>query len=249
MTFSLDEYSFIQDAKGRKLYYVLRLAKNPESARTLFILHGHQHNAKASGFTDENWNVVCPIDNFGYEQCGAWWLGEDNDFFVKELMLKLIYLVQEVTGSNRLYFWGSSMGGYGAILYGLLTGAEAVFAHIPQIKLRNTKYTDGLPRKFFEKVINDNDFPHWTDLTSLLSITPKSKHPLFFITQTRFDYNRYLEDHTFSFIDTCQKLGSNYFLEIVPKKGHVLYRNIYQSVPFFDMYETEIKEWLEDRQK
>ena len=189
MTFPLDEYSFLQDEQGRKLYYVLRLAKDPKNARTLFILHGHQHNAKASSFGDENWNVVCPIDNFGYEQCGSWWLGEDNDFFVKELMLKLIQSVQEITGSNRLYFWGSSMGGYGAILYGLLTGAEAVFAHIPQIKLRNTKYTDGLPRKFFAKVINDEAFPHWTDLTSLLSITPKSKHPLFFITQTRFDYN------------------------------------------------------------
>ncbi|HDL5661931.1 TPA: hypothetical protein PXE23_002596, partial [Mannheimia haemolytica] len=166
MSFPLDEYSFIQDEQGRKLYYVLRLAKNPKEARTLFILHGHQHNARASSFSDENWNVVCPIDNFGYEQCGSWWLGENNDFFVKALMLRLINNIKEITGSHRLYFWGSSMGGYGSILYGLLTGAEAIFAHIPQIKLRNTKYTDGLPRKFFEKVINDENFPHWTDLTS-----------------------------------------------------------------------------------
>lgn len=139
MTFPLDEYSFIQDEQGRKLYYVIRLAKDPKNARTLFILHGHQHNAKASSFTDENWNVVCPIDNFGYEQCGSWWLGENNDFFVKELMLRLIEKVKEITGGHRLYFWGSSMGGYGAILYGLLTGAEAIFAHIPQTKLIGKK--------------------------------------------------------------------------------------------------------------
>lgn len=249
MSFPLDEYSFIQDEQGRKLYYVLRLAKNPKEARTLFILHEHQHNARASSFSDENWNVVCPIDNFGYEQCGSWWLGENNDFFVKALMLRLINNIKEITGSHRLYFWGSSMGGYGSILYGLLTGAEAIFAHIPQIKLRNTKYTDGLPRKFFEKVINDENFPHWTDLTSLLLITPKKKHPLFFITQTRFDYNRYLEDHTFEFINACQKLGSNYFLEIAPKKGHILYRNVYQSVSFFDSYSSDIQEWLKDRQQ
>ncbi|HEB5611596.1 TPA: hypothetical protein RZD95_002604, partial [Mannheimia haemolytica] len=107
MSFPLDEYSFIQDEQGRKLYYVLRLAKNPKEARTLFILHGHQHNARASSFSDENWNVVCPIDNFGYEQCGSWWLGENNDFFVKALMLRLINNIKEITGSHRLYFWGS----------------------------------------------------------------------------------------------------------------------------------------------
>lgn len=115
--------------------------------------------------------------------------------------------------------------------------------------MRNTKYTDGLPRKFFANVINDEDFSTLDGFNIAALYYTKSKHPLFFITQTRFDYNRYLEDHTFTFIDACQKLGSNYFLEIAPKKGHILYRNIYQSVPFFDTYEAEIKEWLEDRLK
>lgn len=74
-------------------------------------------NAKASSFTDENWNVVCPIDNFGYEQCGSWWLGENNDFFIKELMLRLIEKVKEITGGHRLYFWGSTINGGMALFY------------------------------------------------------------------------------------------------------------------------------------
>lgn len=245
--FPLEEYSFISDDKGRKLYYVIRLAKNPQKSRTVFVLHGHQHNARASGFRDEEWNIVCPIDNFGVENCGSWWLGENNDFFTKDLMLCLIKKVKDITGSNRLYFWGSSMGGYGAILYGLLTGAEAVFAHLPQTKLRGTKYTDGSIRKFLEKVINDSNYPHWIDLCSLLSITSRKQYPLFFITQTRFDYNNYLEEHIFPFINTCQKLGANYFLEIAPKKGHILYRNVFESIKFFDLYKDDIDAWINER--
>ncbi len=241
-------YPFIEDTQGRKLYYVLRLAEDPKNSRTVFILHGQGFGHIPSSFKDSNWNVVCPLDNFGYKNGGTWFLGENGDFFVKDLMLQLIEYIKKETCSSRLYFWGSSMGGYAAILYGLLCGAEAVFANVPQIKLRNTQYTDDdiLINNCLRNVLSE-DFPHWIDLTSLLENTDKGNYPVFFITQTRFHPYNYLKEHIYYFINKCDEKEASYFLEIVPKSGHIMYRNVAESIKLFDDYKEDIENWIEHR--
>lgn len=241
-------YDFIEDKEGRKLYYVLRLAENPEQARTVFILHGQGFSKIPSSFKDANWNVICPLDQFGVDNGGTWFLGEDSNFFIKELMLQLIEDVKRITKSDRLYFWGSSMGGYAAIFYGLLCGAEAILANVPQIKLRYTEYTDDNPymRKCLHKVLGE-DFPFWIDLTALLESTNKDKYPLFFITQTRFHQYNYLKEHIYYFIHKCEELGVNYFLEIVPKRGHLMYKSVAESMRYFDDYSDDIEGWVKER--
>ncbi|WP_373780373.1 alpha/beta hydrolase family protein [Glaesserella sp.] len=241
-------YPFIEDKKGRKLHYVLRFAENTKNARTLFILHGLGFSDIPSSFKDPNWNVVCPLDNFGYKNEGSWFLGENGDFFVKDLMLQLIEYIKKETCCDRLYFWGSSMGGYAAILYGLLCGAEAVFANVPQIKLRNTQYTDdNISINNYLNFVLDRDFPHWIDLTSLLESTDKGNYPIFFITQTRFHPYNYLKEHIYYFINKCNEMEANYFLEIVPKVGHLMYRNVAESIKLLDEYQEDIENWLEKR--
>lgn len=241
-------YPFIEDEQGRKLHYAIRLAENPKISRTVFILHGQGFASTPSSFKDPKWNVVCPLDNFGYKNGGSWFLGEGNDFFVKDLMLRLIEQIKKETGNNQLYFWGSSMGGYAAILYGLLCGAEAIFANVPQIKLRNTQYTDDdIHMNNCLTTVLSKDFPHWIDLSSLLESSDKSNYPIFFITQTRFHPYNYLKEHIYYFIDKCDEVGANYFLEIVPKTGHLMYRNVAESIKFFDIYKDDIGDWIEQR--
>lgn len=238
-----NELSFIEDSKGRRLYYDLRLADEPEVARTVFILHGHASNKFPSRFKDNSWNIVCPLDRFGYEKNGSWWLGESGDFFVKNLMEELVRKVSKETGSDRLYFWGSSMGGYGAILYGLLFGAEAIYANVPQIRLKNSLFTDkGLMRRCTEYILGE-EYPSWVDLTSLLASTPKSQYPVFFICQTRFHAANYLKEHIYYFTDICEMYGANYSLNIIPKNGHVLYKGVAQSIQCFDEFEKDILSW------
>ncbi|MCF7530044.1 hypothetical protein ACOR62_07085 [Neisseria lisongii] len=244
------DYPFIEDSQGRKLHYVLRLATDPANARTVFILHGQGFSMTPSGFKDSDWNVVCPLDRYGFDNAGSWFLGEKGDFFVKELMLSLINHIKRTTNSHRLYFWGSSMGGYAAILFGLLCGAEAVFANVPQIKLKNTEYTDDnlTIRKCMDAILS-KDFPHWLDLTSLLCNTEKNKYPVFFITQTRFHAFNYLKEHIYYFIQKCDELEANYFLEIVPKTGHLMYRSVSDSIKYFDLYSEDIGNWVDKRKE
>jgi hypothetical protein len=44
----------------------------------LLVLHGQTHNAAPARFRSENWNVLCPLDNFGYEILSSWFLGEQG---------------------------------------------------------------------------------------------------------------------------------------------------------------------------
>lgn len=161
------EYSILHDSFGRSLPYLIKYAKQPTAnTRTLFIFHGRDI-ASYSKFYDENWNIVCPLDHYGLDKKGSWFLGEHGDFFIKDLVIELIELVKSKTGSNRLYFWGSSMGGYAAILYGILFSAEAVYANVPFIKLTDCQIDLSEFRKPLDFVFGNNPLPEHRYLLDL----------------------------------------------------------------------------------
>ena len=128
--------------------FLFRPANDIRVARTLIILHGHGANKSYSKFHDSNWNVIIPLDEYGTDNLGSWWLGENGDFKTFHLLQNLIKILNNYFKFSSLYFWGSSMGGYGAIVHGFLLKAFAIYAHIPQIKLSDTEYTDGINLKF-----------------------------------------------------------------------------------------------------
>ena len=229
-----DELSFIVDVYGRKMHYRYTPALNESESPILVILHGHTHAVTPSKFKDPNWNIIAPIDNFGVNSSGSWWLGENGDFFVKDLLHDLIHLIQKTSQSSKgLYFWGSSMGGFGALLHGALLGAAAVYANIPQIKLLNTTYSNKGMNKFFEHIFKKNTSGEdelYNDVTNFLNSTAPSKNPLFFIAQARFDYENYLEDHSLYFFNKCLENDINIHYEIFPTKGHKVILPIHEAV-------------------
>jgi hypothetical protein len=230
-----------RDENGHELPYVIRLAAEPQAARTLVVLHGHGGNKQAAKFTDAGWNVLCPLDRWGDQGYGSWWLGERGDFFVARLLHGLVRGVRQALEADKgLYLWGSSMGGYGAILHGILLRAHAVFAHIPQIRLRGTDYTDGPNRRFYDAVIGDLDSHPYIDLARFVTARAKSGLPMFFISQNRFDYPNYLEQHCMHFINACQRAKAAYGLRIDPIEGHTLRHRIADTVKLFDEFQPQI---------
>lgn len=51
---------------------------SPEKAPTLVILHGHGNYPPARAVYSD-WNVFNPLDNYGVDGYGSWWLGEGGD--------------------------------------------------------------------------------------------------------------------------------------------------------------------------
>ena len=222
------------EKNNKKMYYKFTASKHKD-APLLVIFHGHTFNSKPSKYKNESYHVLCPIDNFGVGNCGSWWLGENGNFFVKELLHQLILSIKQKYNITKMVFWGSSMGGYGAILHGILLKADAVFANIPQIKLLGSAYSNNGMVKYFQPIFDEN-ISVYNDLTNLLDKKNPENNPLFFLIQSRFDCEGYLEEQGGYFFETCLKNNINISFEVVPLKGHKLFYSINESIKKIERY-------------
>jgi hypothetical protein len=219
---------FIEDKQNRKMYYRFTPAKNPKNAPILVILHGHG-STRASKFRDPMWNVLAPIDHYGKDSLGSWWLGENEDFFVKELLHQLISKIKEDTGTKEgLYFWGSSMGGFGALLHGILLHAHAIYANVPQIKLLGTTYSKSKMDEYFKFVIQGEEHKY-NDITNFLDHNLKDRIT-FYIAQSKYDYQDYLKEHALYFYDKCKQYNIECNIEIFNTNEHKLLLPVHEAV-------------------
>lgn len=223
---------------SREISYTFRPAEKP-AAPLLLILHGHSKKPAASRYRNPAYNILCPIDNFGYEGWGSWYLGEHGDHFWLEAISKLIELHQD---SPDLFFCGSSMGGYGAILHGVLNEAKAVYANIPQTLLLGSSYSDGGMKKFFEPIFAPNEPSRFNNLTEILTPgLPTS----FILSGIRWDKPRYIEEQTLPFIQRLCELKINFQSEIHFGEGHQLTYTVAESIDLFSKYAAEIDSFYE----
>ena len=81
---------YIEDDSNRKLYYHFTPADIASNFVPLVVILHEEGRAEVTNFEHKMWNVLTPIDNFGYENRGSCWLGEKGDFFVKDLLQKLM---------------------------------------------------------------------------------------------------------------------------------------------------------------
>jgi pimeloyl-ACP methyl ester carboxylesterase len=131
----------------------------PSESPTMMLLHGHG-STNPSRFRDPKWNAIAPVDNFGVEGLGSWWIGESGDISTIKLLDEVIRKVCEMMNCNeinKLFIYGSSMGGFGALLHGHRYKATAVYANVPQIQLLGTTYSDGGMKQFFSGVIAEGN--------------------------------------------------------------------------------------------
>ena len=87
MRYSWRDYDHISSIihDGREMEYRFVPSKScPESAPTFIILHGHGNYPPARAVYPD-WNVFNPLDNFGFNGLGSWWLGENGIKFTIEL--------------------------------------------------------------------------------------------------------------------------------------------------------------------
>lgn len=208
----------------------------PTKSPTMMLLHGHG-STNPSRFRDPKWNAIAPVDFFGVEGLGSWWIGENGDCSTIELLdevMKKTCEMMNCTEINNLFIYGSSMGGFGALLHGHRYNAVAVYANVPQIQLLGTTYSDGGMKKFFSGVISmENN--QYNDLATLLDDSDL-QHPLYFMCENRFGYRNYRKEHINRFLEVLERQELNYHLEIIPTKGHNKNRGINEVKTMFEQY-------------
>lgn len=216
-----EDLLYIEDADNRKLFYRFTPAAFISNFTPLIVVLDSEEKAEASHFEYKMWNVLTPLDNFGYEKRGSCWLGEKGDFFVKDLLQKLIkQIAEEYECEDHIYLYGNSMGGYGAILHGILCKANAVYAHVPHIRLLDTNDTDSVMKRFYTSIF-DETVSKENDLSNFLN--PRDSFPIFYLCDNRDSVQstdvRSLEDETAYFVDACKKHDIKVHLDFCPKSG------------------------------
>lgn len=224
---------------ARRLRYRFSPAAQPEKSPLLILFHGW--SGQPYDFSHPDWNVLAPWDCFGVGRNGCWWLGEQGDYFMLGLLDNMVEtVIREYKLPRQIYCWGTSMGGFGALLHGLRWKVKAICANVPQVRIlhsdyhqQNTSLVDGVFGP-------DRESP-LADVTNLLDVKNPANNPLIFLVQSRFDmYERYTGEQCFHLVDALNRHGVNYFLTIAPVKGHMILAPPEQALRLFTQYASVI---------
>ena len=226
----------IENKYRQKINYKLNLSENPIGCPLLVVLHGH--GSEATSFQYDGWNILAPYDNFAYNNKGSWWLGENGDFFVKDLLQQLIKnIAKQYQCQENIYFYGSSMGGYGAILHGILCEARAVYANVPQIQFGSSQYFKVF-YKNKEAIFGINNTSKEENLLNYLNKT--DDFPMFFLCENMIEIKKhligYLGENTLRFASECYKNQIKLHLELLPYEGHMKNIGLKEVIKKFEKF-------------
>ena len=230
----------VRDAHGHRLEYIVRPAGHPAAARTIVVFHGAGHNRQASKLVSPDWNVVVPLDRTSESGQGSDWVGRADDPFLVDLVVRAIADARaEFGGDQGLYTWGSSIGGFAAILYGILCQAVAVRALSCTIRL------SGVPYRSKYRQIHLGAGPGvpagpFDDLVALVQAGVPWRLPFFSIVEPRYDGWRFLEEHGLDFSAACSSRGVGFHLEVLPRVGHHNNESSFRALQYFNEHDPFI---------
>lgn len=128
---------YIPMAENRyeRLHYLLQTNRRSDTLVVCFSGFGNGGAAKynyINTLKSVNANKLFILDNFGYNHQGSYYLGEQGDFFLPNMVISLIKKVQKERKINHVVMVGSSKGGSAALFYSIKMEAEACIIGAPQ---------------------------------------------------------------------------------------------------------------------
>ncbi|WP_297440603.1 hypothetical protein [Sulfurimonas sp.] len=109
---------YIENASNQKLFYHFTPASIVSNFVPLIVILHNDDISEIVNFEYKMWNILTPLRNLD---------DKENSFFEEDLLQKLITdIAQEYECEDHIYLYGSSIGGYEAILQGIKCQANAV---------------------------------------------------------------------------------------------------------------------------
>lgn len=154
------------------------------------------------------------LDRFGDQKRGTYYLANDGDFTLQSIVQELINDIKIQVRTHHLICVGSSKGGYAALYYGHLMGAECVIAGAPQYYLGNYLSDQPLKKPILEGVMG-NSSPESIDflnhlLPDLIAQTPALKMIYLHYSDQEHTYHEHIQA----------------LIEILTQKGQTLDLNV-----------------------
>ena len=257
----------IELPSGREMPFEVKLAAdNPREKPILLLFHGWEAGGKLILETArrrlKDWNQVRPMDRYGYVRNGCWWLGENHEFFHLDLIEQLLQHLRDDLGmTGDLYAFGSSMGGFGALLHGLRHKFKAISLNVPQVRILGTEYLtrrkeargmlsaiwdESVIQYSWDEVVdicrdNPESDLRYSDATCFLDVDNPSDNPLIFISYLRFENKQYFAEQGMYLLDRLVQAGCNFELFVEPYRGHYRVRNHSHAIKLFEEYRDVIE--------
>lgn len=139
---ALKENNYISD--GYKIKYILE--KN-DSDSLIIVFSGFTRIGLKARYNynrtlkNVKANKIFILDDFGNDNRGAYYLGKNMDFKIKDAVFNLINKIKEDLNIKKSIFIGSSKGGYASLYFGLQEKDSIIIAGAPQYYL--AKYLSG----------------------------------------------------------------------------------------------------------
>ena len=129
----------VYHGKKYKIKYLLECNKNSNDILILFTActrEGQKARYNYIRTVEEfNCNKLFILDDFGFDQRGAYYLGKDKDFAILKDVESLIEEVCTKVNSKKEIYIGSSKGGYAALFFGVKRYNVTIIAGAPQYRL------------------------------------------------------------------------------------------------------------------
>ena len=128
-------YITMAEKRYKRLRYLLQKKSSSDTLVVCFSGFGtggaarynYINTLKTVGF-----NKLFILDNFGYNKQGSYYLGENGDWFLPDMIAGLIKKIQIERQIKHIVMVGSSKGGTAALYYSIKMGAEACVIGAPQ---------------------------------------------------------------------------------------------------------------------
>ncbi len=174
------------------------------------------------------------------------------------LLDNLLRTIGQTVGFNGdVYTYGTSMGGFAALLYGLRWKAKAVCANVPQVRLVGSELDGRLIRFVFGEencgriLAGDPEvaeLARYADVTNFIDPSlPARDLPTFLIHQSRHDVTpNYTREHCFHLVDALLAAKADFELHVLPEASHREYVGAVAAIEWFEEKSKIIHEGIEN---
>lgn len=165
-------------------------------------------------------NKLFILDDFGPNQRGSYYLGENRNFYIEKLVMHLLEKIQAQFKFKKKVFIGSSKGGYAALYFGIKTYASHIICGAPQFYLgdylaNNTNHMDIL-----NYIMGDCSEESVVYLNALLkNIIKKNNRKVFlYLHYSKLEHT--YKEHIHDLIEICEGNNVNIYHDVKDYKNH-----------------------------
>lgn len=183
----------------------------------------------------KHFNLLLPLDNFGWNGLGSWFWGEAGSDFVALATKELIAQVQVENNEHSWFAVGASMGGFAALFHGITAAASGIYVMTPIIDLKRKirSYRQRELRTSYTEVADPADLTLEQVPDIYIAAQEADTVPPLFLTQNQYDRSNPFGSDTLPLLKIYDEKKGWVGLRVQPAIGHQGHDGSYDEAQYF----------------